>query len=136
MLNRQNETAIRARPLLRRLESALPLLSQPLPPGIDEVTFVLIDRATMRQVHADFLGDPTETDVITFSYGEVLVCPAVALERAAEFGHGLEQELLLYCLHGLLHLTGLDDTTRAKAKVMEKAQTELLKKVLRSHAKN
>jgi probable rRNA maturation factor len=90
----------------------------------------------MRQVHADFLGDPTETDVITFSYGEVLVCPAVALERAAEFGHGLEQELLLYCLHGLLHLTGLDDTTRAKAKVMEKAQTELLKKVLRSHAKN
>ncbi len=82
----------------------------------------------MARVHADFLGDPTETDVITFPYGEILVCPAVAQDRASEFGHEVEQEVLLYCLHGMLHLTGYDDTTPKLAKEMADAQAQLLEK--------
>lgn len=85
----------------------------------------------MARVHGDFLGDPTETDVITFPYGEILVCPAVARDRAAEFGLEVEQEVLLYALHGLLHLAGYDDTTPKLAGEMSKAQARLLKQVLR-----
>jgi len=85
----------------------------------------------MARVHGDFLDDPTETDVITFPYGEILVCPAVARDRAADYGFEVEQEVLLYALHGLLHLVGFDDTTPAKAKRMERIQTELLQRVLR-----
>lgn len=85
----------------------------------------------MARVHGDFLGDPTETDVITFPYGEVLVCPAVAKARAGEFGHELDQEVLLYCLHGMLHLAGFDDTTAALAKEMVAAQDKLLADVSR-----
>ena len=84
----------------------------------------------MSRVHKDFLGDPTETDVITFPYGEILVCPAVASERAKEFRHKVEQEVLLYCLHGLLHLVGYDDTTPKLAKEIAAAQKKLLKQVL------
>jgi probable rRNA maturation factor len=84
----------------------------------------------MVRVHADFLDDPTETDVITFPYGEILVCPAVAKDRAASFDLEIEHEVLLYCLHGLLHLTGYDDTTPALAKEMATAQEKLLKRVL------
>jgi probable rRNA maturation factor len=91
---------------------------------------VLVDRATMARVHGDFLGDPTETDVITFPYGEILVCPAVARDRAAQYGFKVEQEVLLYALHGLLHLTGYDDTTPKLAKEMMAAQERLLKRVL------
>jgi len=84
----------------------------------------------MARVHGDFLGDPTETDVITFPYGEILVCPAVARDRAAEYGLKVEQEILLYALHGLLHLAGYDDTTSEAAKEMATAQARLLKQVL------
>jgi probable rRNA maturation factor len=84
----------------------------------------------MARVHGDFLGDPTETDVITFPYGEILVCPAVARDRVAEYGLKLEEEVLLYCLHGLLHLAGYDDKTPALAKEMANAQERLLKQVL------
>jgi len=84
----------------------------------------------MARVHGDFLGDPTETDVITFPHGEILVCPAVAQDHAAEHGLAVEQEILLYALHGLLHLAGYDDTTPGLAKEMEKAQARLLKQVL------
>jgi probable rRNA maturation factor len=127
--NQQGEVPVRARPLLRRLKSALPLLPRPLPAGFVAIHFVLVDCATMARVHGDFLGDPTETDVITFPYGEILVCPAVARDRAAEFGLEVEQEILLYALHGLLHLAGYDDTTPKLAKEMAQAQTRLLKQV-------
>ncbi len=120
---------MRVRPLLRRLNSSLPLLPRPLPANLPAIDIVLVDRATMARVHADFLGDPTETDVITFPYGEILVCPAVAQDRAAQYGLEAEQEVLLYALHGLLHLTGYDDTTPELAKEMAQAQTRLLNQV-------
>ena len=128
--NQQSEVPLRVRPLLQQLKSALPLLPRLLPASLLEVQFILVDRATMARVHGDFLGDPTETDVITFPYGEILVCPAVAKDRAAEYRLKVEQEVLLYALHGLLHLTGYDDTTPKLAKEMAGAQTRLLKQVL------
>lgn len=122
---------MRVRPLLRQLKSSLPLLPRPLPADLAEIEFVLVDRATMARVHGDFLDDPTETDVITFPYGEIVVCPAVAHDRAAEYCLQPEQEVLLYCLHGLLHLAGYDDTTSRAAKEMAAAQMELLQRILR-----
>ena len=91
---------------------------------------MLVDRQTMAQVHGDFLGDATETDVITFPYGEILICPAVARERAGEFGQGVEEEVLLYGLHGLLHLAGYEDQTAAQTKEMAKLQQGLLRRVI------
>jgi probable rRNA maturation factor len=93
------------------------------------IDIVLVDRATMTRVHADFLGDATETDVITFPYGEILVCPAVAADRARELGVAFADEVLLYALHGLLHLAGYDDTTPRLAKLMAAAQEKLLTEV-------
>ena len=121
---------MRVRPLLRRLKASLPLLPRPLPAQLSAVHFVLVDRATMARVHGDFLGDPTETDVITFPYGEILVCPAIARDRTTEYGLETDQEVLLYALHGLLHLAGYDDTTPVLAKEMAIAQQQLLKRVL------
>ena len=128
LANQQDEIPLRVRPLLRRLKASLAFLPRPLPEDLAEIEFILIDRATMCRVHTDFLGDPTETDVITFPYGEILVCPAVAQDSAASFGLDVEQEVLLYCLHGMLHLTGYDDTTPKLAKEMAVAQMELLQK--------
>jgi probable rRNA maturation factor len=91
---------------------------------------VLVDRKTMAQVHDFFLGDPTETDVITFPYGEILVCPAVARDQAPAHAAVVEDEILLYALHGLLHLAGYDDTTPATFRTMSRAQTKLLREVL------
>ena len=123
---------MRVRPLLQRLKAALPLLPRPLPEELGEIQFILVDRTTMARVHGDFLGDPTETDVITFPYGEIVVCPSVARDRAGDYGLKVDQEVLLYCLHGLLHLCGYDDKTPKRAKEMEVAQASLLKRVLAS----
>jgi probable rRNA maturation factor len=97
-------------------------------PGI-EIT-VLGARA-MARVHRDFLGIPGPTDVITFPYGEILVCAPVAAERAREFCHDTTTELALYAIHGLLHLSGHDDISPAQEKRMTTAQEKILSAVLK-----
>ncbi len=131
MCNRQSEVPLRVRPLLRRLESALALLPRPLPSPLEGNDFILVDRLTMARVHGEFLGDASPTDVITFPYGEILICPAVAREQAALRQLKVEDEVLLYGLHGLLHLAGYDDRSPVAAARMEKAQKKLLGQILR-----
>lgn len=122
------------RPLLRRLKAALPLFPRPLPPELKEVSITLVDRATIAHTHRDFLGDPTETDVITFPYGEIVVCPAVAQEQAPRYRRKVVDEVLLYGLHGLLHLAGYDDLTPRDAARMAQVQERLLRQVLKGDA--
>ncbi len=128
--NHQSETAVRVRPLQSRLKAALPLLPRPLPENLAEIRIVLVDRATIARVHGEFMDDPSETDVITFPYGEILVCPAIAHDRARELRLAPDDEVLLYAIHGLLHLTGFDDTRPKLAKEMAAAQEKLLGEVV------
>ncbi len=127
--NQQSEVPLKVLPLQQLFKRALPLLPRPLPAELTEIEVVFVDRATMAQVHGTFLDDATETDVITFPYGEILVCPAVARDQAPSYGAALENEILLYALHGLLHLAGYDDTTPAAARAMYRAQSKLLRQV-------
>ena len=94
------------------------------------VEISILGSRSMAKVHRDFLGIPGPTDVITFPYGEILVCASVAAERAKEFGHDATTELALYIIHGLLHLSGHDDTTPAQARRMAAAQEKILQKIL------
>ena len=96
-------------------------------PGV-EIT--ILGARAMAKVHRDFLGIPGATDVITFPYGEILVCAPVAAERSREFGHDTTTELALYAIHGLLHLSGYDDTPSALAARMSAAQERILAKSL------
>ena len=90
---------------------------------------MLVDRQTIGRVHGEFMGDFSPTDVITFPYGEILICPGVAREQAGDHGLGIQDEVLLYALHGLLHLAGYDDRKPGDARVMARAQMRLLKQV-------
>ncbi|MFM8983265.1 MAG: rRNA maturation RNase YbeY [Spartobacteria bacterium] len=90
------------------------------------VEITILGTRAMAKVHRDFLGIPGATDVITFPYGEILVCAPVAANRAKEFGHDTTTELALYAIHGLLHLSGHDDTTPAKQNRMTAAQEKIL----------
>jgi len=90
---------------------------------------VVLDAAAMGRLHADFLDDPSPTDVITFegdpalgSAGEVCVCADVARDYVAEHGGAFSRELALYFVHGYLHLAGYDDTRPALKRAMRAAE--------------
>ena len=120
------------------VEAALPLcLERPryshshLPTEI-EVT-LLSDRA-ITQVHADFLQDPTPTDVITFAHspqlGEILIGMGTAAAHAKKFDQSIDHEVARYVIHGLLHLLDYDDTTAEEHSLMHEQQELLLKNAL------
>ena len=92
---------------------------------LEELELSLVDDATLAEVHADFLDDPTVTDVITFPHGEILVSVEMAARRAEEFGKGLRGETFLYLIHGILHLAGLDDRNEEDAAAMAQEQERI-----------
>ena len=108
------------------------------PPG--ELSLVFLSDPALAQLHADFLNDPSSTDVITFegdpalgSAGEVCVSVDTALAYARKHCRDFATELTLYVVHGWLHLAGYDDLEPAKKRVMRRAETRALR-VLVEHA--
>lgn len=109
------------------------LLEGDLPDELRNVEISLVARNVSGEIHDEFFQDASPTDVMTFPSGDwadIIICPEVADEQRVEHGTGLYEELLTYAVHGLLHLTGLDDLTEVEFEVMKKRQDEVLKKIL------
>ncbi|MFW5681773.1 MAG: rRNA maturation RNase YbeY [Phycisphaeraceae bacterium] len=73
------------------------------------------------------LRDPAESEDPTVVEGEVLLGLGVARRQAESRGHEVRLELLLYALHGLLHLLGEDDQTDAGFRRMHHKENQLLR---------
>jgi probable rRNA maturation factor len=126
-------TGTRHVPFLRRhLLAAHDMLRPPL----RELSVALVGDRRMAALHEQFLGIPGPTDVLTFpmdeddrgraTAGEVVVCVPEARRQAKRNGVGVERELLLYALHGMLHLCGYDDRTAAAFRTMHATEDRIL----------
>lgn len=113
----------------------------PLPPAVPagELSLVFLTDAALAQLHADFLDDPTTTDVITFegepalgTAGEICVSADTARAYARDHGRDFAAELTLYLVHGWLHLAGYDDLRPAKKRRMRAAEARAVK-LLQAH---
>lgn len=98
-----------------------------------ELSIAFVDKTYMAQLHDQFMGDPTPTDVITFppdpdieQAGEIIVCPALAKEYAHKNGLVFSEELSLYLIHGYLHLCGFDDIEDSDRILMRRAEQQAL----------
>ncbi|MEX0702423.1 MAG: rRNA maturation RNase YbeY [Planctomycetales bacterium] len=67
-----------------------------------------------------------QPSTIDYLEGEIVVSAEMAARRAAEFGWSPDDELVLYVVHGLLHLTGHDDGTEAERARMRSREREIL----------
>lgn len=98
-----------------------------------ELSIAFVNDAEIAQVHADFMEDPSPTDVITFpaqpemeSAGEIIVSVDHARSRAAKLGETFSRELSLYLVHGWLHLAGYDDRKESDRAKMREAEQKAL----------
>lgn len=124
------------------------------PPG--ELSLVFMTDEALARLHADFLNDPTITDVITFegdralgTAGEICVSADAAVRQtSAEHSapakrkgaratrpQTFSDELTLYVVHGWLHLAGYDDLVPAKKRVMRRAEARALELLRRDPSK-
>jgi probable rRNA maturation factor len=94
-------------------------------PGRD-VTVALVDDATIARLHERFLGVPGPTDVLSFPHGEIVVSGDTARREARARGVEPLHELLLYVVHGALHLAGYRDKKAKDRKAMRAAERRIL----------
>ncbi len=102
------------------------------------VDVIFVDDAALAQLHGQFLGDPTRTDVITFDLredgapdehgpdGEIYVSVERAREVAVGRGVGVAREQALYVVHGALHLVGFDDHDPEDRASMREAEAAVM----------
>lgn len=98
-------------------------------PPAGEISIALMDDDAIADLHAQFLDDPTTTDVITFegepmfgTAGEICVSADTAQTFATKTNHDFSTELTLYVVHGWLHLAGYDDLEPVKKRRMRAAE--------------
>jgi probable rRNA maturation factor len=129
-------TGLKYVPYVRRhLRAAHRILRPPLA----ELSLALVGDRRMAELHRQFFDLPGPTDVITFPLetnprgqvisGEVVVCVPEARRQALARKLPVERELLLYALHGMLHLMGFDDRTDADYRRMHRTEDMVLSKL-------
>ncbi|HET6249653.1 MAG TPA: rRNA maturation RNase YbeY [Tepidisphaeraceae bacterium] len=107
-----------------------------LNPPLVELSLALVGDARMSRLHEQFMNVSGPTDVLTFPLefdarenviaGEVIICVPEARRQGRLRKVPMERELLLYALHGMLHLCGFDDTTEAAFRQMHRKENDIL----------
>ncbi len=111
-------------------------------PNSGQVRVCIVNDQRMCLDHEKFSGIATTTDVLTFDLSseadsfdqkkldvDLTICFDQAKRQASQLGHRVEQELLLYIIHGTLHCLGYDDHTQTDYQRMHEKEDELLARI-------
>ena len=106
---------------------------------IGQVDLAIVASREITGVNRRFLGHAGATDVISFDLSDkdipglcaqLVVCGDLAVQQAKARGLKAPHELMLYVVHGLLHLMGYEDTSIRGGARMHAREEELLKEFL------
>ena len=99
-----------------------------------QIGIAIVGDKTIHDLNRRYLDHDYPTDVLSFPLadntegleGEIVVSRDTAATQAVQFGWSIDDELLLYVIHGALHLAGFDDKDEKNARKMRAAQREIL----------
>lgn len=99
------------------------------------ISIAVVDDDTIHDLNRRYLNHDYATDVLSFVLdqndeglgGEIVISADTAAESATRFGWSAEDEMLLYVIHGSLHLVGYDDRSPDEKQTMRERETHYLK---------
>ncbi|MCI0360482.1 MAG: rRNA maturation RNase YbeY [Planctomycetaceae bacterium] len=101
-----------------------------------EISIAIVDDARMHALNRQYLAHDYPTDVLSFVWdrdesvfsldGEIIVSADYAAREATRYEWTTDDELLLYVIHGSLHLVGHDDKTPEGQAAMRAAEAKHL----------
>jgi probable rRNA maturation factor len=121
----------------------VPLLSEVLQQmaadaGVEEgrMSVAILSDPEIREVNRSYLQHDYETDVISFDLsdddvfldGELVLSADTARRMANDVGWAPQAELLLYAIHGMLHVLGYEDDTDENRDEMRRMEAHYLKR--------
>ena len=99
-----------------------------------EISIAVVDDTTIHQLNVQYLNHDYPTDVLSFVLqreedyvdGELIVSADTAAEESIRYGWKASDELLLYVIHGALHLMGYEDASEEEVAVMRSREDHYL----------
>ena len=107
------------------------------------LVLVFVTDSSIKKLNQEFLKRRHATDVLAFDYhpfsdrskrkkilmGEIVISTEMARRQAKIYRTSIQQEIILYIIHGILHLLGFDDHTPEDIRRMRRKEEELLRLV-------
>ena len=104
-----------------------------------EISIAIVSDEKMQQLNRRYLDHDYPTDVLSFLLdhdaekksleGQIIASSEYAEREAPQYGWTTGDELLLYVIHGCLHLVGHDDSTPEAAAAMRQAEVGYLERL-------
>ncbi len=123
-----------------------------------EINIILVNSKEIERLNKLFLNHIGITDVISFDYsnydeayhlsdnnndynpnlnlkiwGDVFICPEVAIQNASKFKTTVTKEIIRYAIHGILHLKGYYDETSEERKLMRNMENTAISRLKRKY---
>jgi len=110
-----------------------------------EINIIIVSSQKIRALNRMYLGIDKATDVIAFWHdrrnwhvgdgagflGDIVISSDRASRNSRELKTSFGDEILLYVVHGVLHLLGYRDDTPGRRKHMKKTENEIFEKIRR-----
>lgn len=122
-----------------------------------EVSLLITDEDSIRQINKEMRGLDVSTDVLSFPMsdydepcdfdsllemsdafdpdsgelllGDIVICADKIISQATDFGHSMKREFAFLIVHSVLHLIGFDHIEESDRTVMEAHQQEIMIKL-------
>jgi probable rRNA maturation factor len=131
--NRQRRLKINTRLLAEIARQTLELVGKTRA----QLGIVLVDDVTIANLNAQYHATPGPTDILSFDYGdgeaELIISVEHAVAQARRFRTTAAREIILYVVHGVLHLSGHSDLTRPDRSRMRAAERRIMDRLSRTH---
>ena len=100
-----------------------------------KLSIAFVNSNKIKELNKKYFNSDEVTDVIAFPLnnhksdlnGEIVVSVETAVDIASKEGTDIEGEVILYVVHGLLHLLGYSDGNRNDAEIMHDRESGILK---------
>ena len=128
---------------LTKIEKAAKISLKELLKTKYEISLLFVSNQKIRAINRKYLNKDHSTDVISFGYsgendpsgvrgrfvGDIVISSDKAFQNSVKYDTTFFEEIILYVIHGILHLAGYDDGNKAEREKMRRKENAFLQKI-------
>lgn len=93
---------------------------------IPEIGLVFVSEKKMLKLNKKYRGKNKITNVLSFSEGDIIICPEVVKKEAKAYGFTQKYWMTRLAVHGILHLVGYKHSAEKNRLSMERLENKIL----------